>query len=211
MYPFHSVFHSHQQTRHRLVLRRVPGFSLPRGSCVKLYSMSPEVQQSAVNLLVRPGEMADKVAYDLMPLGYRFATGVAHLVGHQFQYISDPHPGRLPDYWCSPARTRYRGGGDCDDLSILTVSWLLNDHCTNAWLVTGLVLTEEGWGGHAWVEGLDQWGRFHIEATSGAFHHGRRPLGYLARLLLFPGRGYVEVPLPRWQPAARSFTPSFLS
>jgi len=58
----------------------------------------------------------------------------------QLQYIPDPDG---TDYWQTPAETLQRGGGDCDDLSLLY--WSKHQ---DQWLVHG---TADGIG-HLWVE-----------------------------------------------------------
>jgi len=99
-------------------------------------------------------------------------------------YITDP---RACDRWCAPAETLRRGGGDCDDFAILGVS-LLRALGVPAFVIVGRTCDGSGCAWHAWVEGRDRRGRFHLEATSGALVRGPwRPAGYHADLVLGPG------------------------
>jgi hypothetical protein len=114
----------------------------------------------------------------------------AELVGRQLRgmfmagklrYFSDPvEPGSTSagpenaEVWCSPAATLQRGGGDCDDLAI--VACAMARVRARARIVTGTVGPDNG--GHAWVEGRDDFGWLLIEATNGEVIRGQRPSDY---------------------------------
>ena len=130
-------------------------------------------------------------ADDLRPWGHRVpaargetpADSVAAWMRYQFttrtlSYIADPDH---CDLWGRPSATFFRGGGDCDDLSIVVAAAL--DVIDVPWvIVVGL------WrgGGHAWVEGTDTAGGFLIETTAirGNIYRGRRPVDYNRQQLL---------------------------
>jgi|GEM_PF-2040990 len=96
------------------------------------------------------------------------------------QYVHDP---MHVDCWCSPARTLDRGFGDCDDLAILAAA-VLKAGGIDASVVIGNI----GGGtasNHAWVEGIDQFGRgFFYEATNPVLWYGARPLSYVPHALV---------------------------
>lgn len=89
-------------------------------------------------------------------------------------YRADPC-GR--DIWCRPDVTLRRGHGDCEDLAAVACSLFIAGD-VDAWIVVGVVQTEEGPAGHAWVEGKDAFGWFLFEATSAEVFRGRRPFEY---------------------------------
>lgn len=138
-------------------------------------------QAQALAALLRPHEIRDQVpTARALARQLGFANGVASWLQIAFalgtlRHLPDPE-GRF-DYWCSPATTRFRRGGDCDDLSILVTS-LLRAGGVHAWVVIGGVATQEGLANHAWVEGVDELGGFFIEATTGKLLRTYRPLGY---------------------------------
>ena len=130
------------------------GFALVRyfrSSRVRLVDVDPAARASAIQDLVRPDELeADSARLYSV-------SDVADWVG-RFRYMSDVR--FLPDQWQSPSRTVERGGGDCDDLSILAASALLK---TGAAFDIEIVISRN----HMWVEGYDWCGPFILEATSG--------------------------------------------
>lgn len=147
-------------------------------------------QSRAIRALVAPEEMADLLVVcdaGRLPLGYSFAHAVArwlahHLASGALTYIPDPE-GEL-DVWCSPWATRARGGGDCDDLAILVASFLLAGGI-DAHVVVGSLVHGGSRVGHAWVEGVDRFGAFMIEATSGDLAR-TRPRTYVPFIRLGP-------------------------
>lgn len=142
---------------------------------------------NAVKLVVRPEEVRHLVRFGPRIGPHTphntFANDAANFV-RQYEYIPDPQD---CDRWCSPRGTMERGGGDCDDLSVLGVS-LLHAGNTDASLMVGRWADEDGPVNHAWIEGTDAFGWFHIEATSGVLRRGRRPAGYYAHYQLHPNR-----------------------
>ncbi len=98
-------------------------------------------------------------------------------------YIKEP---KGADNWLPPATTLRRGGGDCEDLSILGLSLLYALGLDSAYLCVGQLLTPHGWGGHAWIEGVDARGGFLIEATTGGIRRGLRPGTYRPCLFCSP-------------------------
>lgn len=84
------------------------------------------------------------------------------LTSGRLRYIKDPEG---CDLWMPPWETFGRGGGDCDDLAIITAR--LCDMCGLRWMiVVGTVYPHSSKDGHAWVEGEDDDGFFLIEATN---------------------------------------------
>jgi transglutaminase-like putative cysteine protease len=126
---------------------------------------------------VRPGEVA-AVAESLLPsvrAGFAEAELVAGwLLG--LRYLPDA---RSRDVWQSPLATLSRGGGDCEDLAILALSVLAALGCGGV-LVVGLMFTRTGPIGHAWLEGRDSAGWFHMEATKSVVSRFGRPFAYIA-------------------------------
>jgi hypothetical protein len=134
---------------------------------------------TAVQRLVRPWEVehlidrsapSGLVAYS-SPIPEQVAQWLrSQFASGQLSYQSDPSGF---DCWYSPATTLRRRAGDCEDLTLLTVSILLAAG-VSARVAIGTTLG----GGHAWVEGADAHGGFLIEATSGDLHRWQRPTQY---------------------------------
>jgi transglutaminase-like putative cysteine protease len=143
---------------------------------------------AAVQELMRPDEVQPILRvptyYEAMtPFASRLADWLrGHLSTGMLRYLAD---GSGRDVWQSPSETLRRGGGDCEDLALLALSFLENQKIP-AVLVTG---TYNGFG-HAWVEGQDADGGFMIEATSGGFLRGNRPWGYVPDSLI--GRDFFR-------------------
>jgi transglutaminase superfamily protein len=142
-------------------------------------------QARAVHHLVRPSEVKhlyqrDEYGRLLLPIDVTLAVSTwlkTSLGGAELLYIPDNNQYGY-DTWCSPARTLYRRGGDCDDLAILVVSTLLTGR-VRAKVVIGYLVNDDGWMGHAWVEGHDQYGWFLFEATNGEVYREQRPDVYV--------------------------------
>lgn len=108
--------------------------------------------------LLRPWEVADLVGpVDEWALrsGRDFVDGVAAFVG-AIPYASDPPV----DVWQSPALTRVRRAGDCEDHALMAASVL-----DAADVPVAMILGTLDGKGHAWVEGYDEHGWFLLEAT----------------------------------------------
>lgn len=126
--------------------------------------------------LVRPAEVADLVRFappGVVLHGRTWAEEVTRwlyeeLTSRRLRYQAE----RRRDDWKHPARTRRDGGGDCEDLAILTDSMLWQGGLAPQ-LVLGHIRQNGACEGHAWVEGEDQRGFFLIEATSGSFFRDR--------------------------------------
>lgn len=146
--------------------------------CYKL-STDPSVQRVVFKDLVRPWEIADWWT----PVRNPFVLALhpeARQVGNTIQmavrdgtltYFRDP-PGPM-DVWFSPGATVDRGGGDCDDFSLLAASMLVPMGIEPIMVI--------GWvngRAHAWVEGRDSHGGFLIEATNGTVYR-KRPKNYV--------------------------------
>ena len=162
---------------------------------------------AAVQAVVRPEEVRHLINFGLRTRPSNafdtFAMDVATFVGNH-RYIPDPEE---CDRWCSPRGTLDRGGGDCDDLAVLGLSLLLAGG-THADLMVGRWDNTDGQPNHAWIEGRDEFGFFHIEATSGRLTRGGRPSGYHAHYQLHPERCFDIRPrrsvaaTPDWMKAA---------
>lgn len=111
------------------------------------------------------------------------------LSSRRLRYVMDP-PAR--DVWTAPRETIRRGYGDCDDMSLLAASLLRAMRRTSD-VVVGHMCRDTGCIGHAWVEGNDEKGFFHLEATTGAILR-LRPAGYYPFVMLRPGRCQVAGP-----------------
>lgn len=136
-------------------------------------------QRIAARHLIRPHEVAHLIrTLERWELPSR-APGAKQVSRHlrrsakRLRYIPDPER----DIWQSPAQTLARGGGDCEDLAILSVS-LLRHVALCAHLVVGQVWQNRRWNGHAWVEGRDSQGWYLLEATNGDVVRGVRPGTY---------------------------------
>ncbi len=135
----------------------------------------------AVQSLVRPEEVrhlirwtppSRVVTFQPQPFAGQTARWLqGKLERGELSYIADPN-GFL-DYWCAPGLTLRRGGGDCEDLTLLIVSLLIAGG-----VQANVAIGTAGGGGHAWVEGVDAQGGFVIEATTGELHRHWRPGGY---------------------------------
>jgi hypothetical protein len=140
-------------------------------------------QRSATAALVRPGEVAG-VAAALTPWvgpGAAEADVTASWL-HGLRFVSDP-PTR--DVWQAPRTTIRRGGGDCEDLGLAALSLLLALSCYGV-LVVGIMFTHLGPIGHAWVEGWDSAGWFHLEPTTAVMSRFGRPPVYIPYAMYTP-------------------------
>ena len=120
-------------------------------------------QGRAAAALVRPGEVAT-VSASLAPWIHEGFAEAELVAGWLFglSYIPDSiHR----DVWQSPLATIARGGGDCEDLAIAALSVLLGLGCSGA-IIVGIMFSRNGPIGHAWLEGWDSAGWFHMEATT---------------------------------------------
>lgn len=166
------------------------GFS---GRCIRLRP-SRANQCHGIGEVIRLWEVENLIQEAprwMLPRGHSFAAEIARWFRTGFRdgtlrYIPDPARPLGYDYWCSPAATLERGGGDCDDLAILGASLLLAGG-VDAWVVVGTIHQGGRIDGHAWIEGIDERGGFLIEATSGGLVRNRRPPQYRANILLGPG------------------------
>lgn len=157
------------------------------------YEVAPNVHSryAAAQRLIRPSEVRHLIRIvprGLLPILQPAAAVVANVLTRRFRtrelrYIKDP-PGR--DVWRSPAATFRRGGGDCEDLAIIGMS-IFELVGIPAVLVIGQLPT----GGHAWVEGQDEAGRFMLEATDGSVTRVVRPAQYRAEQ--FIGRDFCQL------------------
>ncbi|KFE66486.1 transglutaminase-like domain-containing protein [Hyalangium minutum] len=129
---------------------------------------------NAVQRLVRPWEVEHLIQRNAPPSLARYSLPVADQVAQwlrtkfanrQLSYASDPSG---LDCWYAPATTLRRRAGDCEDLTLLTVSILLA-----AGVSARVAIGTLPGGGHAWVEGADEQSGFLIEATSGEIHRYR--------------------------------------
>ncbi|KFA90878.1 hypothetical protein Q664_25765 [Archangium violaceum Cb vi76] len=154
---------------------------------------SPHAQRQAIQRLIRPWEVAHlvrTVPLGYLPVNHSFTENVAGWFQEgELQYIADPS-GPF-DYWCSPAVTLDRKGGDCDDLAIFGASFLRRGG-VKASVVVGSLWSNGTWGGHAWVEGSDRFGWFLLEGTSGGLYRGQRPAWYVASHVLSPAVSPLE-------------------
>lgn len=135
-----------------------------------------ESQGRAAAALVRPWEVAP-IAGGLAPW-VRWGVGEAELVADWLLGLSYLPDSVYRDVWQSPLATIARGGGDCEDLAIAALSVLLALGCSGA-LFVGMALSRRGPIGHAWLEGWDSAGWFHLEATSSVVSRLGRPYEYM--------------------------------
>lgn len=166
----------------------------PPPSVIRLYG-NPQAQHDAARKLVRPWEVESLIDRNVSPLVALLNPPIADQVARwlrgqfasgQLSYISDPE-GFL-DYWCSPAVTLQRRGGDCEDLALLSLSIILAAG-GSAQLAVGTLWNGRTADGHAWVEGQDAQGGFVLEATSGDLYRHWRPAQYTLSRLITPGVG----------------------
>lgn len=127
---------------------------------------------SALNILVRPSEVRHIVPHHMPVTTEDVAIWLQrHLRVGTLRYISDP---AFADIWQSPKATLVRGGGDCEDLAILTASVL-----RTAGVQCSIAIGRHFQEGHAWVEGVTKLGNaFLLEGTTGELFYQRRPHGY---------------------------------
>lgn len=138
-------------------------------------SANPNDRNQAALQLIQPREVQDLVKVvpnGQLQRGHSSGAGVTNNLRSLFnqktlQYIPDP----VRDIWRSPRATRLNRGGDCEDLAILAVS-MLRFSTNQCAMAIGALWSPptRSWVGHAWAEGIDEHGRFMIEATSPAIH-----------------------------------------
>jgi len=110
----------------------------------------------------------------------------AEIQAERLRYVGDD-PRR--DVWTAPSEVLRRGFGDCDDFGLLAAS-LFRAMRRTVDLAVGHHCRETGCIGHAWVEGHDEKGWLHLEATTGVLTR-MRPSGYTPFVLLRPGKCLV--------------------
>lgn len=145
----------------------------------------------AMNFYLRPNEVrpitvAVRRLWAERRLPYADALGyILMQAGHQGRlvYRSDPPS---CDQWRSPAETMRRGGGDCEDLTIIAMSVATGLRMSADVMVGEVYDKSEGWQGHAWLEGVDQQGWFLLEATNGTIFR-YRPAIYRPLCQMRPG------------------------
>lgn len=86
------------------------------------------------------------------------------------RYIPDPDH---CDLWSRPMVTLQRRGGDCDDLGIVTGSFCRAVGLYAEFVVGMLRQRGVNRGVHLWVEGVDEWGFYLIEPTTGCYYRER--------------------------------------
>ena len=128
--------------------------------------VGPPDRVGALRALVRPREVVRRLG----PVEGLCADMIADFMADNLTYIAD---GAEADVWCSPQATLHKGGGDCDDLSIFACAMARAAGCIADVKVGYLFEAEEGWIGHAWVEGVDRHGPFLLEATAGVVYRDR--------------------------------------
>lgn len=141
-------------------------------------------QSRAAATLVRPGEVA-AIAAQLAPAVGFWGAAEVDLVAsflRRLQYLPDA---LRRDVWQAPLATLSRGGGDCEDLGIVGLSLLLAMGGYGA-LVVGIMYARRGPIGHAWLEGWDSAGWFHLEATTAAVTRFARPPAYVPHAVYTP-------------------------
>lgn len=144
-----------------------------------------EDQNIAAQHLIRPDEASDfarricDVLYLPTTATIPQAVGLALRANFStggFKWVADQVDSLGRDLWRSPALTLEQRAGDCEDWALLALSLLLWMGA-RAWLVIGYHAGER----HAWVEGVDEGGRwFLLEATNGAVFYDHRPAIYYA-------------------------------
>ena len=124
---------------------------------------------SAIRQVIRPGDVTHYAAAGLAHAHHRHANEVEGIACYLRQlglvYIADP---QRRDFWCPPLETIRRGGGDCDDFSILAAS-VLRAASYRADVVLGWWRQPKRRGYHAWVVGVARCGRcrFVLEPQTG--------------------------------------------
>lgn len=137
-------------------------------------------QRRAAAALVRPwevGAIAASLAPSLAPWS-RQGLAEADLVSDWLRGLRYLPDSLTRDVWQSPLATLARGGGDCEDLAIAALSVLLALGCSGVILV-GIMFSRSGPIGHAWLEGWDSAGWYHIEATKSVVTRLARPPAYI--------------------------------
>lgn len=163
--------------------------------CYCAHGFLPTEQCALIQTLVRPEEVRHFVRRAYAPATFRSADNVgswltSKRLSGEVIYIPDP-PGW--DRWCSPAETLRRGGGDCDDLSILAKSLFDALGPLDTYVSVGRLCQNGRCEGHAWIEGNDEGGWFLLEATNGQVFRNVRPSFYTVQALLRPGECRVPV------------------
>jgi transglutaminase-like putative cysteine protease len=151
----------------------------------------------AIRSYVRSSDLTGRAQTGPAEPGVTPAGSVARWMRGMFasgrlRYIKDPEG--WCDLWRSVWETFENGGGDCDDLAIVTAA--VCDMIRVPWtIVVGTVDPHSPNHGHAWVEGTDGAGWFLIEPTARTDNLCRhsRPVLYRRQQLLTM-TGCVEAP-----------------
>lgn len=123
----------------------------------------------AIQHLIRPQDVADHAARGVLHGQWHHPNEVEAIACYMRRlglvYIADI---KGHDSWCPPLETLRRGGGDCDDFSILAAS-MLRAAGFRADVVLGWWRQRGRRGYHAWVAGAAKCGncRFVLEPQTG--------------------------------------------
>lgn len=144
---------------------------------------------AAIRQVIRPGDVIHYASAGLAHAHQRHANeveAIACYLRHQLGlvYIADP---KHRDFWCPPLETIRRGGGDCDDFSILAAS-MLRAAGYRADVVLGWWRQSKRRGYHAWVAGVARCGRcrFVLEPQTGEIWWNEIPADRDAEYVIAP-------------------------
>lgn len=143
---------------------------------------------AAIRQLIRPDDVTDYAAAGLAHARDCHANEVEAIACYLDRlglgYIADPE---RRDSWCPPLETIRRGGGDCDDFSILAAS-VLRAAGYRADVVLGWWRRPKRRGYHAWVAGFAKCGRcrFVLEPQNGQVWWCETPADRDAEYLIAP-------------------------
>lgn len=116
----------------------------------------------AIQQVIRPWDVSSISAAALVHAPARHPNEVEAIACYlrrlSLRYIPDT---KRSDVWCTPLATLQRGGGDCDDFSILAAS-VLRAAGAQADVVLGWLRKTGRRDYHAWVVGTARCGRCHF-------------------------------------------------
>lgn len=143
---------------------------------------------AAIRQVIRPFDVAHFAGAAIAHAHARHAKEVEGIACYLRQlglvYIADP---KHRDFWCPPLETIRRGGGDCDDFSVLAAS-MLRAAGYRADVVLGWWHQSKRSNYHAWVVGVAKCGRcrFVLEPQNGKVWWNEIPADRDAEFVLGP-------------------------
>lgn len=141
----------------------------------------------AFNQFIRPEDVSH-IAWQLRPRASSRQQAISlafDYVTSNIRYKRDHHIDTRVDLWQFPYETLQKGTGDCEDMSFLLASILMQLELYYVRVVLGTLKGR----GHAWVEVYDGYQWFILDSTSKKMHplSKRETLGYEIHYSIYQG------------------------